>query len=102
MRSLLIAAAACLLALCSSSIARAVDWPNIPGLGQLTQRLAVTVENPAEVPNEAALVHLSLADLSKTLPDAKLDQLVVMDPATPLAKREQADANFVPFQISSD
>jgi hypothetical protein len=82
--------------------ARAADWPNIEGLGELTQRQSITVENPADVPTEAALVHVALSELAKTLPDAKAGQVAVIDPAAEPAKREQADRNFVPFQVSNE
>jgi hypothetical protein len=60
------------------------------------------VENPADVPNEAAVVHLPLGELQSKLPDAKVNQVCVVDPATKPAKREAADQNFVPAQISQD
>jgi hypothetical protein len=61
----------------------------------------VTIENPADVPVEAALVHVPLKDLQRALPDAKERQLCVVDPSTKPARRDAADQDFVPFQISN-
>src|SRR5438874_5313141 len=82
----------------SSAWCRAADWFELKDFGPVTQRVAVTVENPADVPVEAALVHTPLTELQKTLPDAKPDQLCVVDPATDREKikRDAADQNFVP------
>src|SRR5437667_12212512 len=79
-------------------------WFELKDFGPVTQRLAVTVENPADVPVEAALVHLPLADLQKTLPDAKAGQLCVVDPAGPATspKRDRANEWFIPHQVSND
>src|SRR3954463_2492613 len=99
MKKILIAAA---LSLAASSAARAADgWFELKDFGPVSQRIAVTIENPADVPVEAALVHLPLSDLQKTLPDAKDGQLCVVDPAAETqAKRDAADLNFVPHQVS--
>src|SRR6059058_1333063 len=90
------------LVLLTCNLARAADWFDLKDFGPVTQRVAVTVENPADVPVEAALVHLPLGDLQKTLPDAKADQLCVVDPEHKPAKRDAADLEFVPHQVSSD
>jgi hypothetical protein len=77
----------------------AADWPDIEGMN-FTHRVAVTLENPADVNDESALVHLSLAELKKVFPDASIQrQIAVIDSAAPPAKRERADENFVQFQI---
>lgn len=76
------------------------DWPKIEALN-FTQRLAITVENPSDVPTGAGLVHIPLAELSKSLPDAKAGQVAVIDPTTPTPKRDAADQYFVPFQTSN-
>src|SRR6059058_5692279 len=96
---------AILLALVLMPCARAADaWFELKDFGPVTQRLAVTVENPADVPVEAALVHLPLADLQKSLPDAKAGQLCVVDPAGPenQPKRDRANEWFVPHQVSNE
>ncbi len=83
---------------------RAADnWFELKDFGPVTQRVAITIENPADVPNEAALVHIALSDLQKVLPDAKADQLCVVDPAQDRSKvrREAPDLNFVPHQVSN-
>jgi hypothetical protein len=83
--------------------AQAADqWFELKDFGPVTQRLAVTIENPADAPVEAALVHLPLAELRTKLPDARADQLCVVDPQSSPAKREAADANFIPDQVSND
>jgi hypothetical protein len=84
--------------------ARGADWFELKDFGPLTERVAVTVENPADVPVEAALVHLPLAEVQKVLPDAKPDQLCVVDPALDRSdiKRDAADKQFVPHQVSND
>ncbi len=79
------------------------DWFELKEFGPVTQRLAVTIENPSDAPISAALVHLPLADLPKTLPDAKDGQLcVVGDAPAKKPKREEANEWFVPFQISDN
>jgi len=85
------------------STTHAAAWFELEGTGtSFTQRVMVTIENPADVPTEAALVHLPLNELRSTLPDAKDGQVAVVDPTTKKAHREQADKNFVPFQVSND
>jgi hypothetical protein len=84
------------------SPADAADWFELKDFGPVTERVAVTIENPADVPVEAALVHLPLSDLAKSLPDAKADQICVVDPETKPAKRDAAELNFVPHQVSSE
>ena len=101
MRTRIILSLAVVLLL-SAAPARSADWFELKDFGPLTQRVAVTVENPADVPVEAALVHIPLADLQKTLPDAKADQLCVVDPQHKPAKRDAADLEFVPHQVSND
>jgi hypothetical protein len=86
----------------ASTLAQAADWFELKDFGPVTQRVAVTVENPTDVAVSAALVHLPLADLQKTLPDAKADQLCVVAPGTPPAQRAAADKNFIPHQVSND
>jgi Domain of unknown function (DUF4861) len=82
--------------------ADASKWFELKDFGPLTQRVAVTVSNPADVPVEAALVHIPMADLQKVLPDAKADQLCVVDPQHKPAKRDAADLEFVPHQVSQE
>jgi hypothetical protein len=89
--------------LVAASSLRAADWLEIKDFGKLTQRAAVTVENPGDAPVQAALVHLPLADIQKVLPDAKDGQLCVADPARKTEpKRDRANEYFVPFQVSND
>jgi hypothetical protein len=88
--------------LCLDPHARAADWFELKDFGPVTQRVAVTIENPANIPVEAALVHLPLSDLTRTLSGAKADQICVVDPETKPAKRDAAELNFVPHQVSSD
>ena len=98
-------AAAAVIALALTLSARAAsEWFELKDFGPVTQRIAVTVDNPADVPNEAAVVHIALSDLQKTLPDAKADQLCVVDPAQDRSKirRDAADLNFIPHQVSND
>src|SRR5947207_15657150 len=101
-RSMLLVVIVILLIAHPSWAADAGTWFELKDFGPLTQRVAVTVENPADVPFEAALVHLPLADLQKTLPDAKADQLCVIDPKHKPAKRDAADLEFVSSQVSND
>lgn len=85
----------------AGSVACAADkWFELKDFGPVTQRVAVTVENPADVRNEAAVVDLKMSDIRQVLPDAKRDQIVVVDPKTKPAPREAANLNFVPFQVS--
>jgi len=84
----------------ASQCLAAEGWLELQGLGVLSNRVSVTVENPSDVPDDAALVHLPLGELGKALPDAKAGQVAVVDPSVKPAPREQADKNFVPFQIS--
>src|SRR5687767_674863 len=65
--------------------ARAADapWFELKDFGPLTQRVAVTVENPADVPVQAALVHISMPELRKTLKQAYPDTVCVVDPNNP-------------------
>ena len=80
---------------------RAADaWFELKDFGPLTQRVAVTLENPADVPVEAALVHIPMAELRKTLPEAVNGQVCVVDPAHKPAKRDAANEEFVPHQVS--
>jgi hypothetical protein len=91
--------------LCFSTVSSAQEptkWFELKDFGPVTKRLVVTVENPADVPVEAALVHVALKELQRALPDAKDRQLCVIDPATKPARRDAADQNFVPFQVSND
>ena len=91
------------VSLCSPLLAQdSAKWFELKDFGPVTRRLAVTVQNPADVPVEAALVHLPLKDLQGALPDAKEARLCVVDPAAKPARRDAADQNFVPFQISHD
>jgi hypothetical protein len=83
----------------SAPAARAAEWFRLPG-AEFNQRQAVTVENTTDVPTDAALVHIPLADLQKTLPDAKANQLAVVEPGTKPSARDRADENFVPFQVN--
>src|SRR5690349_765758 len=93
---------AILIALASAAFAQDTGkWFDLKDLGPVTQRLVVTIENPADVPVEAALVHVPLKDLQRALPDAKERQLCVVDPSTKPARRDAADQAFVPFQISN-
>ena len=89
-------------AFCAHSRA-AEEWFELKDFGPVTQRVVVTIENPADVPVEAALVHLPLEELKKTLPDAKADNICVVDPAQDRKniKRDAADQNFVPHQVSN-
>ena len=76
-------------------------WIKVPDLN-FTQRLGITVENPADADADSVLVHAVLADLAKTLPDARPGQLAVVDPTmnkTPA--RDRANEYFVPFQIDN-
>src|ERR1043166_8501135 len=82
--------------------ARAADWFELKDFSPLTQRVAVTIENPADVANDAALVHIDLASLSKVLPDAKDGQVCVVDPKHKAAKRDAANEEFVPAQVSEN
>ena len=97
-----------LLAIVWCGPARAADapanWFELKDLGPLTQRVAVTVENPADVPVEAALVHIPMGDLRKLLPDAAPNKVCVVDPsanATTQPKRDRANEWFVPHQVSN-
>jgi Domain of unknown function (DUF4861) len=88
--------------LCLGSICSAEDkWFTLKDFGPVTQRLAITVENPADVPNEAALVDIKLEQLHGLLPDAAEGQIAVIDPKGKEAPREVANLNFVPFQVSA-
>lgn len=89
-----------LLSLACASVAHAADWFELKEFQPLTQRVAVTVENPAKVDAPAAVVRIPMGDLRKVLPDAKPGQVAVVDPATKPAPRTAADRNFVPFQVS--
>src|SRR4051794_25182682 len=85
----------------AGSVGRAEDkWFELKDFGPVTQRVGVTVENPADVAVEAAVVHLPLKELQGKLQDAKEGQIAVVDPETKPAKREAADQNFVPAQVS--
>jgi hypothetical protein len=55
---------AAILGLSRLSVA-AEPWFELKDFGPVTQRVAVTVENPADVAVEAALVHLPLAELPR-------------------------------------
>jgi len=84
--------------------ARAADngnWLQLEGLGQLTQRLTVTVQNPADVDTDSALVHIKLSDLSSKLPNAKDGQVAVTytEPPKTEPKKDRANEWFVPFQV---
>lgn len=94
-------AAFALLSLACSSVATAADWLDLKDFGPVTQRVAITVENPADVDAPAALVHVPMGQIRKVIPDAKVGQICVVDPDTKPAKREAADQNFVPFQVSA-
>src|SRR5688572_5055075 len=96
------------IALFSGGSSRAADqWFELKDFGPVTQRVAVTIENPADVPVEAALVHLPMPELRKTLPQAYPNNICVVDPnnprnnATTQPKRDRADQNFVPHQVSN-
>jgi hypothetical protein len=92
-----------------ASVARAADaaaakWFELKDLGQLTQRVAVTIENPADVPVQAALVHIPMGDVRKALPDAAPGRVCVVDPsanATTQPKRDRANEFFIPHQVSN-
>ena len=89
----------------ASSVSRAAGaWFELKDFGPVTQRLAVTIDNPADAKVEAALIHLPLAELQKTLPDAKDRQICVVDPKADRSKikRDAADQNFIPHQVSND
>src|SRR4051812_24235422 len=81
--------------------ASAKDWLQLDGLGELTQRLAITVENPADVDTDSALVHVRLADVAPKLPDAKDGQVAVTESTPPKTepKKDRANEYFVPFQV---
>lgn len=86
--------------------ARAADapWFTLQDFGPLTQRVAVTVENPADVPVKAALVHIPMRELRQTLPDARPNTIAIVDPsanATTQPKRDRANEHFVPHQVSN-
>ncbi|HYO09156.1 MAG TPA: DUF4861 family protein [Tepidisphaeraceae bacterium] len=88
--------------------ARAADaWFELKDFGPVTQRVAVTVENPADVPVEAALVHIPMAELRRTLPEARVGQVCVVDPnnprnnATTQPRRDRANEHFVAHQVSN-
>lgn len=83
----------------SDALAAADDWLELDDFGPVTQRVEVTVENPADVPVEAAVVRLAMQDLRKVLPGARADRICVVDPTTKAPRRELADQNFVPFQV---
>src|SRR6476620_8401960 len=89
-----------LLVVACAPVVRAADWFELKDFGPVTQRVAVTVENPADVDAPAGLVHIPMGDLRKVIPDASVGKVCVVDPATKPAKREAADQNFVPFQVS--
>ncbi|HZZ42869.1 MAG TPA: DUF4861 family protein [Tepidisphaeraceae bacterium] len=84
-----------------ATLAPAADWLDLKDFGPVTQRVSVTVENPADVADPAALVHIRMADLRKVDPDANFNQVCVVDPDAKRAKREAADGNFIPFQINA-
>jgi len=93
------------LALVLGGTARAAEkWFDLKDLGPLTQRVAVTVENPADVPVQAALVHIPMGELRKLLPDAGPNKICVVDAAgnaTTQPKRDRANEFFVPHQVSN-
>jgi hypothetical protein len=95
------------LVLLPAQVRAADQWFELKDFGPLTQRVAVTVENPADVPVEAALVHIPMPELRKTLPDAMPNKICVVDPnnprnnATTQPKRDRADEYFVPHQVSN-
>lgn len=97
------------IALMLTQAARAADapWFTLKDFGPLTQRVAVTVENPADVPVQAALVHIPMGTLRQALPDARPNQVCVVDPnnprnnATTQPKRDRANEYFVPHQVSA-
>ena len=105
---LLIAAAAAALAFAlPTAPARAADpLFEMKDFGPLTQRVAVTVTNPADVPVQAALVHVPMGELRKQLPQANPRTVCVVDPnnprnnATTQPKRDRANEYFVPHQVS--
>jgi hypothetical protein len=78
------------------------NWLQLDGLGQLTQRLTITVHNPADVDTDAALVHVKLSDLASKLADAKEGQIAVTYtvPPKPEPKKDRANEWFVPFQVN--
>src|SRR5437588_6052763 len=80
-------------------VARGQEWLKLEGV-DFTQRQSITVENPSTAACEAALIHMPLAEVSKSLPDAKPGQVAVVDPTAKPAPREQADRAFVPFQVN--
>ena len=99
--------AALVTAMFFGASSRAADkWFELKDFGPLTQRVAVTVENPADVPVEAALVHIPMGELRKTLSDASPNKVCVVDPANPRynattqPKRDRANEYFVPHQVS--
>src|SRR5436190_3557200 len=82
-----------------AATARAAEWFRLPG-AEFNQRQAITVENPADAATDAALVHIKLEDLQKTLSDAKPNQLAVVEPGAKASSRDRADEYFVSFQIN--
>jgi hypothetical protein len=99
-----LAATTALLLLPAGWSRAAQGWFDLKDFGPVTQRVAVTIENPADVPNKAALVHIPMSDLQKVDADAKADQLCVVDPARDRSRirRDAADQNFIPHQVSND
>src|SRR5438046_589872 len=85
-------------AIASSAVAK--DWLQLEGLGDLTRRVTITVENPGDVDMDSALVHIPLSELSSKLPDAKDGQIAIADPTTKEPKRDAADLFFVSSQVN--
>ena len=85
---------------CNPLLRAAEPWFDLKEFGPLTQRVTVKVENPADVPVEAALVHIPMPELRKVLPDARAGQICVVDPAHTPAKRDAANEEFVPHQVN--
>jgi hypothetical protein len=90
--------------LCAASIGLAKDkWFELADFGPVTQRLSVTLENPSDVPCDAACVDIrELSGFKSWLADAADGHIVVVDPSAKPSPRESANLNFVPFQVSND
>lgn len=85
--------------------ARAADndpWFELKNFGPVTHRVAVTVENPADVDVDSALVHIPMNQLRKADPDCKYNQVCVVDPAADRShiRRDAAELNFIPSQVN--
>jgi len=68
------------------------EWAKVDTM-KFWSRFPITVTNTSDAQIPAALVHVPLHDLDGS-------KVAVIDPATPKPKRDAADLNFVPFQVS--